>query len=325
MMLVRTPRPYTYESLPSYILRLSEENGYSGPSDVLRLIGYRTNAPNCPAIDVNKLEKLLGARKHSLTHLSHHWPGDKTSPDAKARDFRFLGHKLSFVSAYKPIRTADCAVCPACVRENGYLDAFWELKLAVACPIHRTSLLSVCPHCKRNVTWTRQGLLRCKCGGSLDVPCTELSSESLLRLMTGLRAAVHRVPRVGLEWDFWRLSRLLHTLYSFPKLHYRFKDRGPTIAQLIQSILDEWPGFEMKLIELDVDSYFHNPWTSPKRGLCKEEKELLKEKYDRQMEVSFYDEETWWKIRMFELLERADKIEAYRIKKRTTGRMPKKL
>lgn len=314
MMLVRTPRPYAYESLPSYLLRLSEENGYSSPSDVLRLIGCRNNTPHCPPFDIKGLEKLLGAPKHSLTYLSHRWPGDTTSPDAKARDFRFLGHRLSFVSAYKPIRVADSVICPACVRENGYLDAFWELKLAVACPIHQTSLLSVCPHCNRSPTWIRQGLLRCKCGGSLDVPCTEVHSESLLRLMAGLRKAVHRVPRAGLEWDFWRLSRLLHALYSFPELHYRFKSGSPTTTERIQSVLDEWPGFEMKLIELDVDSYFHNPWTTPKKGLSKEEKELLKEKYDRQMEVSFYDAETMWKMRIFDHLERLEKIEAHRRK-----------
>src|SRR5690606_36494213 len=144
------------------------------------------------------------------------------------------------VQVYKPVRTNDCAICPACVLETGYLDAFWELKLAVACPIHRTSLLSVCPHCKRSVTWSRQGLLRCKCGGFLDVPCNEVESESLLRLMAGLRTAVHRVPKIGLDWDFWRLGRLIHTLYSMPGFHYQFKEGGPTMAKRIQSILDEW-------------------------------------------------------------------------------------
>jgi allophanate hydrolase subunit 1 len=86
------------------------------------------------------------------------------------------------------------------------------------------------------------------------------------------------------------------------------------MAQRIQSILDVWPGFEMKLIELDVDSYFHNPWIAPRKRLSKAEKELLKEKHDRQIEVSFYDAETMADLKFFEYLELLDRTEARRRK-----------
>lgn len=321
-MLVRTPKPYPYESLSSYVLRLSEENGYPTPSNVLKLLGSGHFHAQVPPIDTRKLEKLLGAKKNSLTYLSSCWPGDKTHPEFKARDFRFLGHKLSFVHVYKPIRIHECVICPACILENGYLDAFWELKLAVACPVHKTELLSVCPHCKRHLTWARQGLMRCKCGGYLDIPCDEISSASLLRLMAGLRKAVHRVPRIGIEWDFWRLSRFLHTLYSAPRFQYRFKEGAPSMKERIQAVLDEWPNVEMKLIELDIDAYFNNPLVTPKRKLLKEEVELLKDRYDRQMEVALEDPEIANEEKMYRIIELVDQISDIRarMEKRTKRR-----
>lgn len=285
-MLVRTPKPRLYESLSGYVLRLADENGYTSPAPVLRLMGVRSFTPYCPRIDTRALEKIIGARTGALDRLSHRWPGDSEFGGTKA-DFRFLGHKLRYVLPYKPIRVNNYVVCPDCVAECGYMDAFWDLSLAVACPVHQKMLLSICPHCVRPIAWNRQGLLRCKCGGSLDVPCEVAKSEPLLRLMEVLRSAVHRVPRPGLDWDHWKLSRLISSLHHMSEYSHRYGDGGPTALQRIEAILGAWPDIESYLIELNADAYFDNPLTKPKKSLSLSQKELLADLYNRQMKFDF--------------------------------------
>jgi excisionase family DNA binding protein len=49
----------------------------------------------------------------------------------------------------------------------GFVQAHFDLKVMIACPMHRRMLLRSCPVCGNSLTFYRRGLLTCKCGVSL--------------------------------------------------------------------------------------------------------------------------------------------------------------
>lgn len=186
-MLVRTPSPYPSESLFGYALRVSEENGYTTPWYVLTYAGLSHGELRTAGFPVEKLAKVLGKSLGDLQPIAH----CEIMPDGRKR-FKILGHALGGGLSTTPLRLNHPAFCPQCVREDGYLDAFWDLTLAVVCPIHRVHVLRACPSCGEPLNKFRLGILRCKCGGALSNSVSIEESNSLCELMKVLRGVLHR-------------------------------------------------------------------------------------------------------------------------------------
>ncbi|WP_082700528.1 TniQ family protein [Magnetospirillum sp. XM-1] len=155
MILPGTPPPIKGESLNGYLLRLSELNGYANLPQLLKIAGYK-GAPYWykPGIG-DRIASLIGMSSDEFKAMSYD-RGSKASSRTKAQIF---GHDVS----YTMLDVTNPKICPACVVDNGYIKSEWDLTSFIACPDHRTILLSRCPHCERKLSWRRPGLLTCAC------------------------------------------------------------------------------------------------------------------------------------------------------------------
>lgn len=188
-MLVRTPPPFETESLFGYVLRISETNGYDSPWHVLNHAGLSQQEMNSPAIPTEKLSAVLGASPSALEHIAY----TGINPEG-LREYSLISHSLGRSMAYAPLRLTQPSFCPHCVAKQGYIDAFWDLSIAVACPIHRCTPVTHCPSCSERLTRFRPGLLTCKCGASLAKAMTDSAEPALADLMAVLWAKLHRHP-----------------------------------------------------------------------------------------------------------------------------------
>ena len=206
MMLVRTPAHQPTESLLGYVLRLSETNGYDTPWHVLNHAGIAQGTMLTASLPVSALAKVLGRSAKDLDGIAY-----SANTDSH-REFRLLGHPLGHGLNTSPLRLKRPAICPHCIAEHGYIDAFFDLNLAVACPHHKCELLTHCPGCKEAISWFRPGLLTCKCGASLAQASTVAVSDALADLMTIIWAVLHRFDAslVATRGE-WPVRALLNT------------------------------------------------------------------------------------------------------------------
>ena len=169
------PPPYAGESLNGYLLRLSALNGYSGLGMMLSLAGYRgTPLVYAPGYG-NKMAAFLGMSPDALRRMSY----ETGSSASDRRPCSFFGESIPryLVDATKP------KICPACVRETGFLHALWDLTPVVACHRHGTMLLDHCPGCARPLTWLRSGPTQCFCGHDFSNAVTSATDGHLVSVM----------------------------------------------------------------------------------------------------------------------------------------------
>lgn len=184
-MLLRTPVAKPTESLLGYALRVSETNGYDTTWHVFSMAGFTQGEILSTGFNVQKLAAVLGCSPEQLQAITYQAEHDQ-------KKFQLLGHTLGGTLIYSPLRLKKPAICPHCVIENGFIDAFSDLSSAIACPIHGTQLLSHCPECNSELTWFRPGLLKCKCGARLDNDDLPPASQTEIDLMRLLYAKLHR-------------------------------------------------------------------------------------------------------------------------------------
>lgn len=185
-LLVRTPEPYADESLVGYVLRVSEENGYDTPWHVFKLAGILPGRMFTAAISAQRIREVLGGPERSMP--------SSYGLDGEVQEVRVRGHNLGKSASAGLLRLRKPAFCPECVQEKGYIEAFWDLTAAVACPTHKRAKLQHCPKCRAPLSWFRPGLLTCHCGESLVGSKTEPVGEPVAELMGLIRAKVDGQP-----------------------------------------------------------------------------------------------------------------------------------
>ncbi len=175
-LLVRHPAPFATESFFGYILRLSEENGYTTPWSLFLLAEMAQHETRTTGIKVAKLAQVANRSQAELESLAYRWGTD--SP----RSCRLLGHLLG---PHQLVVTRP-KLCPECVAEKGFIEAHFDLALMTGCAVHRKLLISCCPRCMKPLRWFRPGLLECRCGGNLlsaEVPPICLAEVDLLNIV----------------------------------------------------------------------------------------------------------------------------------------------
>jgi len=212
MILVRTPQPHPTESLTGYVLRVAEENGYDSPWAIFRMAGVEQHEMKGAGLSPAKLAPLVGLPPEGLDHLAYH-----AIDETGQREYRLLGRGLGRCLSIEPLRLTRPALCPHCVAEFGFIDAFFDLRLAVACPRHRCMLVTECPTCREPLTWFRRGLLQCKCGASLASAVTPPAKAEVASLMAILWATLHNVPLSTCDVDGTLPAEYLRSL-SFRSL-----------------------------------------------------------------------------------------------------------
>jgi TniQ len=187
--LPRTPAPRPDEGFFAYLLRLSQANAYLTP----RYIAYTANVARThwmqpyPAYPAMNLAPLIGGHEAVLKRISY-----RTEVGHSIR-YKLLDHEIGRKHGGL-LRLMAPAFCVQCVKEDGYIRAFWDLAAAVACPRHRRPATHQCATCHQPLKWYRPGILRCQCNGDLGMPALVYVDTLLVDLMKVLEAKVDRRP-----------------------------------------------------------------------------------------------------------------------------------
>lgn len=158
LLLVRHPAPHPTESLPGYMLRLTEENGYPSPWWICLLAGLKQNEIRTSGFRIEKLAAISNQPPPRLEAIGF------SAPPGQPRWARLLNH---------PVLPTDLLftasrICPDCVSEIGFIEAHWHLRLMAVCPRHLRPALTWCSGCERALRWFRPALLKCECGATLN-------------------------------------------------------------------------------------------------------------------------------------------------------------
>lgn len=184
-LLVRTPSPYLTESLFGFVLRISEKNGCETPWHILRMAGLQQGQMRATRFPLVHLAAILGKSPGELEHIANR------VERMDSLHFKILGHSLGKSLKETPLRKKDLALCPHCVKEDGYIDAFWDLEFAVACPKHQCEVLRRCTDCGKNLRLFRPSMLMCQCGADLSKVLLAQIDNGLAELMGLVKAKLH--------------------------------------------------------------------------------------------------------------------------------------
>jgi hypothetical protein len=164
--LLITPKPEKDEGFISYLLRLTEANGYETPSWILSLSGIDymelqwkfTFVFSCSE-GFKKFAKLTGNGLSDLIALLY-LPAPSSKNTTGGADYDFYGafFNRSIIRPHCP------KVCVQCLAEFGYCCRLWDCSLVTVCPMHECLLLDTCPKCKRRLKAIRNRLSVCVCG-----------------------------------------------------------------------------------------------------------------------------------------------------------------
>jgi hypothetical protein len=166
MRLLITLNPEKEESFISYIVRLTEANGFETPSWIFSLSGIDYMELQWKFTFVfgrsEKLKNLATLTGRSLDDLLPllYLPVTPRSDPAGKYEYDFYGALLN-----RSIIRPHCPkVCPKCLAKSGYSLRVWDCSLVTACPIHECLLLDSCPACNHRIRCVRNRLSVCSCG-----------------------------------------------------------------------------------------------------------------------------------------------------------------
>lgn len=146
------------ESLPGYLLRLAEANGYTGIVDLLRAAGITLLTGKHSAIpqirtSLDSLSILGSMAIGKPTHLHEYWCKPLATEAIFMRGCRVDNDALM---------DEKSQVCPQCLAEHQFAQEDWDLALVTVCGQHNVRLLDICQNCEKEITWSRPALMKCQ-------------------------------------------------------------------------------------------------------------------------------------------------------------------
>jgi hypothetical protein len=167
--LLVTPPPYADESLPGYLVRLTEANGYqlswwlplAGLSRHLFTAGWESLLR--PATDFTQLAQCTG---RAVTVFD---------------EWRWATLAAGVLDFSRP------QVCGRCLGEAAYCRRVWDERAVTVCPRHHVRLWEVCPVCQQPLRWRRSLVNVCHCGTdwrhfpTLELPAAERQANVWLQ------------------------------------------------------------------------------------------------------------------------------------------------
>lgn len=165
-------KPFEYESLKGYILRVSAENAYPTPAMMLGSAGFSKGEMDSIIPPLKKLKQLFLLTQEEILELGYQRPGS-----AKVSKHIFIYDH--YLPTYN-LCIKEPRICVDCVLEKGYIESYTDIKHIVLCPIHRRYLIKDCPACHKKLSWFRPALLKCKCGFDLSKIKGDLSINKAL-------------------------------------------------------------------------------------------------------------------------------------------------
>jgi hypothetical protein len=251
--LVRHPAPYPTESLPGYVLRISELNGYPSPRSLYRLAGLNADEVSPSRFNCAKFATIVDQEVSRLELIALKSAEDDTN------HLQVLGNRVSSGD----LDLTGARVCPDCVRDSGYIEAHWHIDLMVACPVHRQAAIYFCGRCRSRLAWIRSGLLTCKCGAPLLTPPRDSFSDAdfwlfdLIRQKALVSQTCHLTEQSmpGSQLAQMNLQSLLSLVRFLGKQRLtvsrsRLPKLGRHIVQAASGVLEDWPLNFHKLLKV---------------------------------------------------------------------------
>jgi len=222
--LVLSASPYPDESFAGYLTRLTDLNHYDSPSWILQLANLgnyeRKEALAFPERErLGHLSKLTGVSVTQLLGITHR---RLRANSTHSTDTKFFG--LSVPRSAIQLRTAR--ICPACLREHGYVRRVWELTLVTICPLHKCLLVDECPKCYRSIPFLRPRLNFCRSGHNLrnieaaSVKENEMELTSRVHALCNLEGAWER-PEHNSDLGALELGDLIQIVSLITSQYYR--------------------------------------------------------------------------------------------------------
>lgn len=253
MTLTVTPKPVHGESLMGFLLRTAIENGYQSINLLFSLAGMTENEARSARPSLKKLAPLYNRNVEDFGALG-------SQAESSGRYLALMNHSLP--SMY--LRSKHARICPDCVSEQGHVHAFWELRHAVACPVHQRMALTHCPECDKEINWWRKGLTTCSCGYDFSWDKGDkISNPAILSLLEVMHAKLmgndlddDALAYVGFPVDHLRkmtLVTLLGVIYrlenfSAPAADDSTKSKELHGLETAAEVLSMWPtGFHRYL------------------------------------------------------------------------------
>ena len=162
---MRTPSPYSDESLAGYLLRLTERNYYPSPHWLLHLVGLK-----------GRVRLYFPVNKDQSSPLSQLIKIKDDLLRAMAYGAFFKPYKKKDLLIY-PIAHCGRKLCPLCLSESVYCRRLWDCELINTCPFHQCLLVDQCPQCHQEILWSRGGVTQCPCGFDFR-SCIPLAASS---------------------------------------------------------------------------------------------------------------------------------------------------
>ncbi len=250
-LLPRHPAHHATESLLGYILRLSQENGYETPTSILSRARIRPAnlRQSYKLTEVAKLTKCFPASMLSIAYHLH----------AKKRSQHCL---LNHVVRQQDLSLTRPKLCPECAKEQGFLEAYFDLTVMIACPIHKKMLVEICPHCHQALRWRRPGLSECVCGAQLlrsSLPLAGTAVTDLLdvirRKVLGLQSAIEYESGIpSHQLGSMKLRSILFLIGMLGRMESRRReqltpDSCKRIVPIASAIFSDWPTNFERLLE----------------------------------------------------------------------------
>ena len=148
---MRTPPPYSDESLAGYLLRLAERNYYPSPLWLLHLAGLKGRVRLYFPVNLDQsslLSQLIKIKESQLRAMAY------------GAFFQSYDRELLIY----PLTHCGRKLCPLCLSESVYCRRLWDCKLINTCPFHQCLLVAQCPQCHQPIPWSRGGVTQCQCG-----------------------------------------------------------------------------------------------------------------------------------------------------------------
>jgi len=219
MQLLVRPKPYADESLESYLLRLSDENGYESYTELagalkawlkehdheaagalplsLALVNiHHANRSSSLRVRALRLvEQLTDLRPSSLLGLALLHSSARFGLHHKAVHRQGIDIPQCFV------RNDAIPVCPLCLQEKAYIRQHWHYLPYVACHRHGIQLLHRCPDCGHCLDYRADGsIMRCRqCGFDLrhgKAPKATVAQVAIASRLNGIKDGIH--PLLGI-------------------------------------------------------------------------------------------------------------------------------
>lgn len=277
MHLLAHPEHHADESLESYLLRLSQENGFSSYTEMSTILKLWMQSHDHDAggafpielamVNVYHANRSSSFRVRALRLIEH--LTEKTP--LKLLELSLIHSSANFGSNIKAVhrngidipkqflRVNGIPVCPKCLQENGYVRQVWHYKPYTACHIHHCQLIDHCPSCGAELDYLKNESIEvCECGFHLGYgEYIEASDEQtqLGQLIAGDLFDETQNPLLTTSNRSFRFGALFWYYYRYQEQQAKNND----INQIVNSVIaffSNWPANFYAELEQQIEHFY---------------------------------------------------------------------